>query len=210
MSFEPGILPLIKPNSILGIEISRNLAETRYQVSSSSPYWPQLDTWYRGSTQISLNGHQLYTWYRGDASIGLNSIHGIDLCLNAAQIDKFSPTRYQVSSWATLCVISILGIEIRPVEASTRYQVSNWCLYGGKVDTGYRVDTSTDLISILSIEFTPLRGSTRYQVSICSSIWEQLDTWHRVGSSVKEPIMYVCTIRVRLTWTRTSRASLMP
>ena len=91
MSFKAGILPLIKPNSILGIEFLCKLTQTRYQVSSSSSNWPQLDTWYRVATQISLNGHQLGTWYRVDASTGLNSIPGIALRHNAAQIDtKFT------------------------------------------------------------------------------------------------------------------------
>ena len=91
MSFKTGILPLIKPNSILGIEFLCKWTQTRYQVSSSSSNWPQLDTWYRVATQISLNGHQLGTWYRVDASTGLNSIPGIALRHNAAQIDtKFT------------------------------------------------------------------------------------------------------------------------
>ena len=111
-----------------------------------------------------------------------------------------SPHRDLVSSWA------VFTHDCRP----TRYQVSSWATFGMQLDTWYRVDPLKDLNSIPSIELVSLWGSTRYQVSSCSFIWEQLDTWYRIVTSLGENYGVVRTVRVRLTWTPSVRASWMP
>ena len=136
-------------------------ASTRYLVSSWWLYGPKLDTWYRVEAQCSPNRS---TWaaFRHKCSPTRYLVSSW-----AEFMPKCSLTRYQVLSWAILCTISILGIELRPVEASTQYLVSS-------------LSPLTGLNSILGIELIPLRTWTRYQVSSWGPYGDQLDTWYRV------------------------------
>ena len=137
---------------------------------------------------------------------------------------KCSPTRYQVSNWTTLCVISILGIEIGSVEASIRYQESSWCLYGPHLDTWYRVyspygpqlDTKygvgilMGINSILGIDLNPLEPQldTKYQVA--PQFGSNSILGIELGVVCRIKLETIRTIRVRVTCTPISRASLKP
>ena len=81
------------------------------------------------------------------------------------------------------------SIELLPIWGATWYSVSSWGHYGDQLDTWYRVE--------------PFRAPTRYQVSSCSLILGS-----ELGVVLRKKLCIVRTIRIRLTWTRTSRVSL--
>ena len=110
--------------------------------------------------------------------------------MNVAQLD----TRYRVG--LHLRSNSILGIELIPLRTLTRYQVSSWGSSGDQLDTKYRVGILLGINSIPSIELLLYLRATRYLVSSYRSLYSNL--------------CYVRTVRVRLTWTPTDRASWMP